>query len=179
MNPDSTRWTQVTPSSFAWERAALDWVHARLPDADGWHAWANFELVDDRGVAEVDLVVLSPAGLWVLEIKSRPGTLIGDGHTWRWRRPNGTIFADDNPLIACDRKAKRLKSLETTRSVREQLPFFTPLVFLHTDARDGLDIRLSPSAQAMDPSDLRDLRRHRRTPPAGVHRGHHQPGTPG
>jgi len=72
---DSTRWIQVTPSSFAWERAALDWVRARLPDADPWRAWANFELVDDHGVAEVDLLVLSPAGLWVIEIKSRPGTV--------------------------------------------------------------------------------------------------------
>jgi len=151
---DSTRWIQVTPSSFAWERAALDWVRARLPDADPWRAWANFELVDDHGVAEVDLLVLSPAGLWVIEIKSRPGTLTGDSHTWRWRRPNGTIFADDNPLIACDRKAKRLKSLVSrSRAVREQLPFFTPLVFLHTEtggsdpATGGLDIRLSPSGR--------------------------------
>jgi hypothetical protein len=62
-------------------------------------------------VAEVDLMVLSSWGLWVIEIKSHPGTITGDTHTWTWRRPNGRDFADDNPLIGCDRKAKRIKSL--------------------------------------------------------------------
>jgi hypothetical protein len=154
MKADSSRWTQVTPSAFAWERAALDWVRQRLPDTDPWHAWSNFELVDDHGVAEVDLSVVSPAGIWVIEIKSRPGTLAGDNHTWTWRRPNGSVFADDNPLVGCDRKAKRLKSLvQRTRSVREHLPFFTPLVFLHTETgtmdptTGGLDIRLSPGGR--------------------------------
>jgi hypothetical protein len=124
MKADSSRWTQVTPSAFAWELAALDWVRQRLPDADPWHAWSNFELVHDHGVAEVDLLVVSPAGIWVVEIMSRPGTLTGDNHTWTWRGPNGSLFADDNPLVGCDRKAKRLKSLvQRTRSVREQLPF--------------------------------------------------------
>jgi serine/threonine protein kinase len=154
LKADSRRWTQVTPSAFAWERAALDWVRECLPDVDPWHAWSNFELVDDHGVAEVDLLVVSPVGIYVIEIKSRPGTLTGDGHTWTWRRPNGSIFADDNPLIGCDRKAKRLKSLvQRTRVVRDRLPFFTPLVLLRTEtggsdpANGGLDIRLAPSGR--------------------------------
>lgn len=154
MKADSPRWVQVTPSAFSWERAALDWLRSRLPDQNLWRAWANFEMVDDHGVAEVDVLVVSPAGVWVIEIKSRPGTLTGDNHTWTWRRPNGSLFVDDNPLVGCDRKAKRLKSLvQRTRAVREQLPFFTPLVFLHTETggtdsqSGGLDIRLSPSGR--------------------------------
>jgi hypothetical protein len=111
MDATSSRWTQVTPSAFAWERASLDHGRAALPDADPWRAWSNFEIVDNQGVAEVDLMVLSSWGLWVIEIKSRPGTITGDAHTWTWRRPNGRDFADDNPLIGCDRKAKRIKSL--------------------------------------------------------------------
>jgi serine/threonine protein kinase len=145
MRADSSRWTQVTPSGFAWERAALDWVRSKLPDAEPWRAWSNFELVDDHGVAEVDLLVLSPAGLWVIEIKSRPGRLSGDSHTWRWRRPDGSVFADDNPLIGCDRKAKRLKSLVVrTRAVSGPLPYFTPLVLLDSNE---LEIDLAPAAR--------------------------------
>jgi serine/threonine protein kinase len=146
VDPSSDRWTQVTPSAFAWERASLDYVRRNLPDADPWRAWANFEIVDDRGVAEVDLMVLSPWGLWVIEIKSRPGKISGDAHTWTWRRPNGRDFADDNPLIGCDRKAKRIKSLlqRTHQVPPAQLPFLTPLVFLHADP---LEIRLGPTGR--------------------------------
>jgi hypothetical protein len=142
----SPRWTQVTPSAFAWERASLDHVRAGLPDVDPWRAWANFEIVDDRGVAEVDLMVLSPWGLWVIEIKSRPGTITGDAHTWTWRRPNGRDFADDNPLIGCDRKAKRIKSLlqRTNQVPRGQMPFLEPLVFLDADP---LEIRIGPTGR--------------------------------
>ncbi len=148
MTLGSGRWVQVTPSAYAWERAALEWVRSRLPDADPWRAWSNFELVDDRGVAEVDLMVLSPAGLWVIEIKSRPGRLTGDGHTWKWRRPNGSTFADDNPLIGCDRKAKRLKSLVVRQLPRSTLlPYFAPLVLLHTDPAGALEIDLSPTGR--------------------------------
>ncbi len=146
MDARSPRWTQVTPSAFAWERASLERVRTRLPDADPWRAWANFEIVDDRGVAEVDLMVLSPWGLWVIEIKSRPGIVTGDAHTWTWRRPNGRDFADDNPLIGCDRKAKRIKSLlqRTHQVPRGQLPFLEPLVFLDADP---LEIRLGPTGR--------------------------------
>jgi hypothetical protein len=49
-----------------------------LPDRDPWHAWTNFEFIDDEGkVNEVDALVLSPAGLFLVEIKSRPGVLRG------------------------------------------------------------------------------------------------------
>ncbi len=148
MRADSPRWVQVTPSAYPWEQAALAWVRSILPDTDPWRAWSNFELVDERGVAEVDLMVLSPFGLWVIEIKSRRGRLSGDGHTWPWRRTNGSVFADDNPLIGCDRKAKRLRSLVQRQLPRTtKLPFFTPLVLLHTDPPESLIIALSPTGR--------------------------------
>ena len=61
----SPRWTAIAKSSqFPWEREALDWLRAKLPDRDLWHAWTNFEFIDDDGkVNEVDALGYSaPAG---------------------------------------------------------------------------------------------------------------------
>ena len=79
------RWTVVSPSAYEWEREALEFLREHLPDRDPWRAWSNFEFVDDDGrVNEVDLLVLGPAGLLLVEIKSRPGTIDGDAHSWVW-----------------------------------------------------------------------------------------------
>ena len=78
-----TRWQAVSQSQFAWEREALDWLRHQLPDREPWHAWTNFEFIDEEGkVNEVDALILTPAGLFLVEIKSRPGTVSGDAHTW-------------------------------------------------------------------------------------------------
>ena len=83
MNPP--RWTVVSPSAYEWEREALEFLREHLPDHEPWRAWSNFEFVDDEGrVNEVDLLVLGPAGLVLVEIKSRPGTIEGDAHSWNW-----------------------------------------------------------------------------------------------
>jgi len=142
MRDDSPLWHQITPSGYAWEREALDRVRAGLPDTETYRAWANFEFIADNGaVYEVDLAVLTPAGLFLVEIKSRPGTLRGDGHTWTWRTPEGRTRTDDNPLVLANRKAKYLKSrLERTKAARgERLPFFQAVVFC---SAPGLDVRL-------------------------------------
>ena len=64
--------------------------------------------------------MLSPAGLIVVEIKSRPGTLQGDPHTWTWTT-DGRQISDDNPLLLANRKAKRLASVLVTRTGRTSI----------------------------------------------------------
>jgi len=79
MRPD--RWTAVTESSFPWEQDALEFLRQHLPNHEPWRAWSNFEFIDDQGrVNEVDLLVLTPRGLILVEIKSRPGIVEGDNH---------------------------------------------------------------------------------------------------
>jgi hypothetical protein len=63
-----------------------------------------------RRLNEVDLLVLGPAGLILVEIKSRPGTIEGDAHSWNWTT-DGHRQTVDNPLLLANRKAKRLASL--------------------------------------------------------------------
>jgi len=113
-----SRWQAVSQSQFAWEREALDWLRNHLPelrnhlpDREPWHAWTNFEFIDEEGkVNEVDALVLTPAGLFLIKIKSRPGEVSGDAHTWLWVS-DGRERACDNPLILANRKSKRLASL--------------------------------------------------------------------
>ncbi len=130
----AARWHVIAESNFAWEREALDWLRANLPDRDSWHVWTNFEFIDDEGkVNEVDALVLSPAGLFLVEIKSRPGVLRGDSHSWTWTT-DGRSSTYDNPLILANRKAKRLASLLRRQSAitkaKIRLPFVEPAIFL-------------------------------------------------
>jgi hypothetical protein len=82
MSMSSNRWHVIAESSFPWEREALEWLRNQLPDRDPWSVWTHFEFIDDEGkVSEVDALVLSSVGLFLLEIKSRPGTVNGDTHT--------------------------------------------------------------------------------------------------
>lgn len=68
-------------------------------------------LGDDGTRNEVDLFVVSPTGVYLVEIKSYPGRIDGDAGTWVWTTPEGRRRTFDNPLLLAERKAKKLKSL--------------------------------------------------------------------
>lgn len=93
----SVRWRAISESAFLWERDALQFVRERLPDQEPYRAWSNFEFIaDDGSINEVDLLVLAPGGFFLVEIKSRPGVLTGDAHTWTWQDHDRQLI-DDNP----------------------------------------------------------------------------------
>lgn len=134
MSMGSNRWHVIAESNFPWEREALEWLRSQLPDRDPWNVWTNFEFIDDEGkISEVDALVLSPAGLFLVEIKSRPGTVDGDTHTWTWTT-DGREYTYDNPLILTNRKSKRLASLlrrqPAITKAKIRLPFVEPAIFL-------------------------------------------------
>lgn len=157
MSLSANRWHVIAQSSFPWEREALEWLRAQLPDREPWHVWTNFEFIDDEGrVNEVDALALTPAGLFVIEVKSRPGTVTGDAHTWTWTT-DGRDRSVDNPLLLTDRKSKRLASLVRRQpavvKAKMKVPFFTPVVFLSSTsihcrlqghARSGVYLRGQP-----------------------------------
>ncbi len=134
MSMGGNRWHVITESSFPWEREALEWLRNQLPDRDPWNVWTNFEFIDDEGkISEVDALVLSSVGLFLVEIKSRPGTVDGDAHTWTWTT-DGREYTYDNPLLLANRKAKRLASLLRRQpaiiKAKIRLPFVDPAIFL-------------------------------------------------
>ena len=107
-----------------------------------YRAWTNVEFIaDDGSVNEIDALVVSPRGFFLIEIKSFPGVLFGDGQSWRWRRPNGSEKPLPHPLILANTKAKRLRSLLARQPAlrNERDPYITALVFLSSP---DLDCRL-------------------------------------
>ncbi len=138
-------WRTITESEFPWEREALAFIRRLLPDDERVHAWANFEMVTRDGrIYEQDLLVVTPAGVFLVEIKSWPGRISGDAGTWTWHH-GGLERTYDNPRLITNRKAKILKSLLVGRpemkKFRQQL-FIEALVFLSDpDLRLDLDER--------------------------------------
>lgn len=137
-----SRWKVIAESQYPWERDALAFVRERLPDHDPYLAWSNFELIGtDGSINEVDLLVLAPHGLFLIEIKSRPGVVSGDAGTWTWEN-EGRRYTADNPLLLANRKAQRLASLLKTRRAFNQVrpPFVEAVVFLsHPSVKLQLD----------------------------------------
>lgn len=132
-------WKSVTTSDFAWEREALAFAKEVLPDHEPYRAWANFEFIaTDGSINEVDLMVLTPKGFFLVEIKSHPGVMRGDAGSWIWEPPNhGKLKYFDNPRLLADRKAKKLASLLQAQSSckrsKERIPFISALVFLSAE----------------------------------------------
>ena len=129
---ESPLWTDGA-SPWPHEREALAFVRARLPNFEPYRAWTNVEFIaEDGSVNEVDLLVVTPKGLFLVEIKSWPGMLRGSGQLWTNRRPDGREFTMDHPLLLANRNAKRLRSiLARQRAVaKEHVPWVTALIFL-------------------------------------------------
>ena len=132
---ESPRWTTVTPSRYEWERRGLDFVRAGLPDHDPYRAWANFEFqTPDGAVYEVDLLVLTKQGFWLVECKAWEGRIWGDAGAWT-RSQDGRTHCDDNPVLLANRKAKALASLLKAQPAlgKVRLPWLDALVFLSAD----------------------------------------------
>lgn len=148
------RWTVITESPYPWEREALEFVRQRLPDHEPYRAWANFEFIaDDGSINEVDLLVLTPKGFFLVEIKSWPGEIRGDASTWIWTPPDGHVSTRDNPLLLTNRKAKKLVGLlRRQKSAKKAgVPFLDGRVFLSAE-----NLVCGLSRQLMDRVHLRD-----------------------
>ncbi|MFI6517332.1 BREX system serine/threonine kinase PglW [Spirillospora sp. NPDC050679] len=106
------RWTTVTESEFDHERRGLEAIREPLPDADPWYAWSNFTFTASTGhVREVDLLVITPGGVHMIELKDWHGRLATENGTWVQTTPGGRRVAHGNPLHLVDKKAKELASL--------------------------------------------------------------------
>jgi serine/threonine protein kinase len=132
---ESPRWNAITPSQYEWERRGLDFIRTGLPDHDPYRAWANFEFQTDGGaIYEVDLLVLTKQGFWLVECKAWGGRIWGDTGTWT-RSQDGRLHSDDNPVLLANRKAKALASLLKVQPAlsKVRLPWLDALVFLSAD----------------------------------------------
>ncbi|MGH9231175.1 MAG: NERD domain-containing protein [Acidimicrobiales bacterium] len=90
MDASSSRWTTVSDSPHDHEREALAFLRRRLPDREPYRVWSNFEFTTANGkLYEVDALAITDNGVHLIEIKSHPGQIGGDGATWQWTTPEG------------------------------------------------------------------------------------------
>ena len=179
MDASSKQWhTMGEPASPA-EAEALDAVRALLPNDAVTHAWANLSFIDlDGRTAEVDLLLLSKVGLFVVELKGWHGRVEGDQQSWRHITPGGHVRYERNPLYATDYKAKRLRSLLEASApnahARKDVPFVGALVVMHAKG-SAVDLPAHVQAQvvALDGMGIKGLTRTLtdvlRTPPSNLH----------
>lgn len=111
MDATSPRWRQITPSQYAWEADAFETLRALLPDADPFQAWANFEFTDGGAIREADCLVVTPKGVFLIEVKSWSGQVTGDQGQWVQIRNDGSRLSTSNPAAVNTGKARSLASL--------------------------------------------------------------------
>ena len=121
-------------SDFPWEEDALRHIHDQMPSAEPYRAWQTFTFTAQSGhVREVDLLMATPAGLFLVEIKSHPGRAANQGGTWLFRHDDH-VRAIENPLHLTNRKCQELKSqlgwAAGKLGLRARLPFIQAAVFL-------------------------------------------------
>jgi serine/threonine protein kinase len=98
---------------------------------DPYQAWELQEVLDSATGAlyEVDLLVLGRYALYLIEIKSHPGTLTGDIRDWCIRSNRGEKHIE-NPLFGTERKARNLASMLKRHLDQATGVWVEPLVFL-------------------------------------------------
>ncbi len=121
-------------SDFPWEEDALRHIRDQMPSAEPYRAWQTFTFTAQSGhVREVDLFIATPAGLFLIEIKSHPGRAVNQGGTWLFHQDDH-VRAIENPLHLTNRKCQELKSqlgwAAGKLGIRTRLPFIQAAVFL-------------------------------------------------
>ncbi|MEU4599910.1 BREX system serine/threonine kinase PglW [Nocardia sp. NPDC023988] len=116
---DEGRWTTVTESSFEHERRGLEAIRTQLPNVDPWFAWSNFTFTADTGhIREVDLLVIAPNGVHMIELKDWGGRLSAEGTDWVQTNKRGDRRAFRSPLHLVNQKSKELASLLANNGTR-------------------------------------------------------------
>lgn len=127
-------------SPHPWEQQAVAFIKSALPDADPYLLWAMVDYQEPSGrIAQIDALVLGYHALYLVEIKSWPGTVTGNALDWVNVRPDGARFLKSNPYHRASEVARILAGgLDRVwpRDAKVSRPFVEPLVFLaHEDVK--------------------------------------------
>src|SRR5580698_4472063 len=144
MSLSAHRWKQFAESRYAHERDALEFLREVLQDRDPNFVYSNFEFIaDDGSVNEIDALIVTQAGVFLIELKSRGGIVTGNRHLWDWEKDGHTITVD-SPLTLINSKARKLAGLlSKQRAFRgERPPWIEALVLL---SAPSISVRLPES----------------------------------
>ncbi|MER8231480.1 BREX system serine/threonine kinase PglW [Streptomyces sp. NPDC094049] len=158
------RWTTVADSEYDHERRGLEAIRGQLPDADPWRAWSNFTFTANTGhVREVDLLVVAPGGMVMIELKDWHGSVTSENGTWVQTTPGGHRRPHGNPLHLVNRKAKELATLLGRNGKRvwvgEAVCFTDGGLRVHLPAHDQNGVFTVPELVAMLKEPPKDERR--------------------
>lgn len=107
-----------------------------MPKNEPYRAWATFSFTARSGrVNECDLFMVTPGGLYLVELKGHPGRVVNNGSTWRFHGRD-RVRTINNPLNLTDLKSKELRSqlrwaadqMAAARGM--EIPRIQPAVFL-------------------------------------------------
>jgi serine/threonine protein kinase len=129
----------IGQTAYAHEREAIEFVVGQLPNNDPYMLWGLVEVLEPATgrLYEIDLLVIGYSALYLVEIKSGPGTYEGNAFDWVRTPPDGPPRAMDAPYGLANHKAKVLAS--RLRAKIDDPPFVQPLVFL---SAEGANVRL-------------------------------------
>lgn len=135
METTSGHWEAVGQAASREEQKALDNVRSLLPDNGIFHAWANLTIVSRDGRAsEIDVLLLTSKGLFVVELKGWHGEVRCQPSEWV-QTAGKTIRRFDNPYKSADAKAKRVASELSDAAARvpgrPKVPFVRSLIVMH------------------------------------------------
>ncbi|WP_190817011.1 NERD domain-containing protein [Saccharopolyspora pogona] len=135
------RWVTVTESEFQHERRGLEAIRERLPDSEPWRAWSNFTFTANSGhVREVDLLVVAPGGVYLIELKDWHGSVESRNGSWLQTKPSGSQVPHSNPLHLANKKARELGGLLRLHTPAGTPPPWVSEAVCFTDA--SLQLRL-------------------------------------
>lgn len=159
MRTDSPLWRVMGDAAQAREAEALAKVRDILPDDGIARAWANVTFTDNNGrLNEVDVLLLTRAGLYIVELKGWHGTVSGNQRDWMHA---GRRHA--NPRILANSKAKRLASVLKDLAYQagvptHTVPFVNEAIVLHgRDSKVTLDQFGAEHVWALDGFRVRGL----------------------
>ncbi len=117
-------------SPHPWEQEAIEFARKALPDRDPICVAELFDLVDGSGRRyDIDLLVIGRHAVYVVEIKSHPGTITGDSRDWTVTFPTGGKKILPNPLELTNYKARILASL-LRKQLGNSCPYVQALCFV-------------------------------------------------
>lgn len=121
---------------YAHEREALQFLIQEIPNRDPFELWGLLHLQDPSTgrLYEIDALVLGFNALYLIEIKSGPGTYTGDSLDWHRTVAGERTYSMDCPFQLANHKAKVLAGLLDRRTKRR--PHVQALIFLsHPDTK--------------------------------------------
>lgn len=86
---------------------------------NGYYVLNNVGIEDSQGKSEIDSLVMSKNGVWIVEVKSHIGSIYGEeeDNVWDYERANGQDDEIENPLKQSYRQMKILKNIFDAKGI--------------------------------------------------------------